>query len=99
MQLKEVLRIISFLISLEPKIVKEMDYSLEEIIKYYLICFGPYQSDGLAFQKSDIKELNSAIKKLDKQLNIEQYSKQNDDYYSTFYLINKLLAFKKNRLK
>ena len=98
-QLKEVLRIISFLISLEPKIVKEMDYSLEEIIKYYLICFGPYQNDGLAFQKNDIKELSSTIKKLDKQLNIEQYSKQNNDYYSTFYLINKLLAFKKNRLK
>lgn len=95
-QLKEVLRTISFLISLEPQIVKEMDYSLEEIIKYYLICLGPYQNDRSAFEKGDIKALSGLIKKLNKQLNLEKYLAENDDYYSTFYLINKLLTFKKN---
>ncbi|ATG97323.1 hypothetical protein [Mesoplasma lactucae] len=93
-QLETMLKVISMLVALDPRIVREMDYSIEQIIEYYLICLGPYKKTKLGFDKNDVKDLINVVKKINKKINKKDSNREND-YYSTLYLINKLIHFDK----
>jgi hypothetical protein len=103
-RLDKILKLFSYILALDPVRVKEFDYSLEELVKYYLILFGPYRRIKVIDHQKDFAILTTKL--LD---NIDFFQKkyqkyQNNEkmliklgYYTHIYLIEKLLEFSKNK--
>jgi len=104
LRLKSLLKLISYILALDPSQVKEFDYSLEEIIKYYLIIYGPYKKTKMGYNQKDFELLTAKIIKIVRNF-VLKYKVVKDDekmmlklgYYLHIYLIEKLLEFSKNK--
>jgi len=104
LRLSSLLKLISYILALDPSQVREFDYSLEEIIKYYLIIFGPYKKTKMGYNQKDFALLTAKIIKIVRNF-VLKYKVVKDDekmmlklgYYLHIYLIEKLLEFSKNK--
>ncbi|WP_031542957.1 hypothetical protein [Mesoplasma photuris] len=85
------LRIISLILTIEPKSAKMFGYSWENMVKYYLVAFGPYKKSKHVYDRSDLKLIENKVNKL-----LTQYKtlKQKEKVIDSLYLISKLSSFK-----
>ncbi|AVN59142.1 hypothetical protein CG002_02750 [Mesoplasma florum] len=90
-QMSIMLKIISLTITIDPKAPKAFDYSWENLIKYYIIAFGPYKKSMMSFTNKDLELIEFKINKL-----LTQYKKlqQKDKVVDSIGVLYKLHHFK-----
>ncbi|PPE04362.1 hypothetical protein EELLY_v1c00360 [Entomoplasma ellychniae] len=90
LQITIMLRTITLLICIDYKAPKAFNYSISEIIIYYLLSFGPYKKNMNLFQSKDIEQIESKVAKL-----LIQYKKLKNKnlVLDTLGVINKLQNF------
>ncbi|ATZ18227.1 hypothetical protein [Mesoplasma melaleucae] len=90
-QMSVLLKIISLMITIDPKAPKVFEYSWEILLKYYIIAFGPYKKNMMIFTNKDFEIIEFKINKL-----LTQYKKlqQKDKVIDSIGVIYKLQTFK-----
>jgi len=101
-RMETILKMLSYVLALEPAKVKCFDYSLEEFIKYFLILFGPYKKSKLGYNNTDFALLTQRITEIVNHFSQQAMALKEDEaelitsgYYLHIYLIEKLLQFSK----
>ncbi|ATZ18817.1 hypothetical protein ESOMN_v1c04350 [Williamsoniiplasma somnilux] len=88
---------LSLMLALNPEIINKFDYSFSEIVKYYILCFGPYENSKNIFTKEIFEELKIKLKNIilayEKEYNTEPL---NPKFKESFYLLYRLIIFKKS---
>jgi len=79
-RMETILKMLSYVLALEPMKVKCFDYSLEEYIKYFLILFGPYKKSKLGYGNTDFTLLTQRITEVVNHFSREAIALKEDEH-------------------
>ncbi|ASZ09300.1 hypothetical protein CK556_03020 [Mesoplasma chauliocola] len=87
-QMSILLKIISLTITIDPKAPKTFEYSWESLLKYYIIAFGPYKKNMMAYTLKDMEMVEFKVNRLLTQYKRLQQKEKVVDSIGIFYKLH-----------